>query len=392
MLCKTNRYGYAIPIWERVCRLRPNKAEAWNNLGMTLQECRQLDRAREAFQRAQKLKPCADYLGNIAVTYNEAGDYAEGMRWARKALELEPKHAGATATMGFAKIATGDWSGWKQYESALGGKFRKRAEMAPDWQGQRVRSLVVYGEQGIGDEIMYASILPDAMRDAEVIALECDPRLEGLFQRSFPAVHVYGTRRGERYWFEGQFEAQCAIGSLASLYRPTRESCPKLPYLVADPERRLQWRALFDSYKKPVIGLAWTGGNANTRRKDRAIGLEAFRPLIESTDAVFVSLQYQDPSEEIDATGLPVKHFARATATQDYDDTAALVCELDRIVGIHTSVHHLAGALGKPSTVLVPHAPMWNYATGDGLPWYASQTFHRQRNHEAWSDCIKRLA
>lgn len=352
-----------------------------------------MDRARDAFHKALSLKASADYLGNIAVTFNEQGNYTDGMRWAKKALAKEPGHIGSTATLGFAQLALGDWAGWKNYEASLGGKFRKRADLAPDWDGSEVDSLVIYGEQGLGDEIMYASILPDAMRKAKGVLLECDSRLVGLFQRSFPSIQVEGTRRSERVWFDGpgQFDAQAAIGSLASLFRPTRESCPKLPYLVADPERRLQWRALFDSWKKPVIGIAWSGGNASTRRRDRAVGLEAFRPLIERTDAVFVSLQYKDPSEEIEASGLPVKHYPRATQSPDYDDNAALICELDHIVGIHTSVHHLAGALGKPSTILVPHSPMWNYATGDSLPWYAGQMFHRQRKNEAWADCIKRL-
>lgn len=390
LLCKTSRFGQAIPIWEKVCRLKPNKPEAWNNLGMSHQECGQMDKAREAFKRALSIRESADYLGNIAVTFNEQGDYVEGMKWARKALKLDPKHVGATATLGFGQIALGDWSGWKGYEASLGGKFRKREDFAPDWDGSPVQSLVVYGEQGLGDEIMYASILVDAQKHAQKVTLECDSRLAGLFRRSFPAITVHGTRRADRDW-EGEFDAQCAIGSLASLFRPSKDSCPRTPYLVADPERRLQWRALFDSFGKPVIGIAWSGGNANTRRKDRRVGLEAFRGLIERTDAVFVSLEYKDPTAEIEATGLPVKHYARAVQSHDYDDTAAFVAELDHIVGIHTSVHHLAGGLGVPSTILVPHRPMWNYATGDALPWYAAQRFHRQKQHETWADCLKRL-
>jgi hypothetical protein len=390
LLCKTARYGQAIPLWEKVCRLKPKKPEAWNNLGMSHQECGQMDKAREAFKRALAIKESPDYLGNIAVTFNEQGDYIEGMRWAKKALKLDPAHVGATATLGFSQLALGDWAGWKNYEASLGGKFRKREDFAPDWDGYPVDSLMVYAEQGLGDEIMYASILNDAQKQARQVTLECDSRLAGLFARSFPAVTVHGTRRTDREW-EGQFDAQCAIGSLASLFRPTKESCPRTPYLVADPERRLQWRALFDSFGKPVIGIAWSGGNANTRRKDRRVGLEAFRCLIERTDAVFVSLEYKDPTAEIAATGLPVRHYARAVQSPDYDDTAAFIAELDHIVGIHTSVHHLAGALGVPSTILVPHRPMWNYATGDELPWYAAQKFHRQKQHEGWADCIKRL-
>lgn len=160
---------------------------------------------------------------------------------------------------------------------------------------------------------------------------------------------------------------------------------------MADPERRLQWRALFDSFRKPVIGICWSGGRASTQRKERAVGLEAFRTYIQRTDAVFVSLQYQDPTDEIEDALLPVKVYPRATGSADYDDTAGLVAELDHVVGIHTTVHHLAGALGVPGTVLVPSRPMWNYAHGDGYAWYGQNRYHRQRQGESWADCIKRL-
>ncbi len=105
----------------------------------------------------------------------------------------------------------------------------------------------------------------------------------------------------------------------------------------------------------------------------------------------FVSLQYNDPTEELEKTGLPVKHIARAVQSPDYDDTAAFVAELDNIIGVHTTIHHVAGAMGKKSTILVPSRPLWNYAIGDSLPWYKSQVFHRQRKDESWKDCIRRL-
>jgi ADP-heptose:LPS heptosyltransferase len=121
------------------------------------------------------------------------------------------------------------------------------------------------------------------------------------------------------------------------------------------------------------------------------MGLEAFRPLITKTDAIFVSLQYTDATEEISQTGLPVRHIHRAVQSPDFDDTAAFVAELDKIVGIHTTIHHLAGALGKSSLVLVPSKPMWNYAHGDYMPWYRDQKYFRQKPNEKWIDCVKRI-
>lgn len=393
---RSERFSCALPIFERCVRLAPTAEEAWNNLGMTLQECHQSAKAREAFQRALQLNPKKSiYYANLAATHLTEGDYRNAKKWCKRALELDPDNDGAWGTYGFACLASGEWKeGWAGYEHCLGGRFRKKLNFTgePDWKGEKVKSLVIYGEQGLGDEIMYASILEDACKQADSVTLECDKRLEGLFRRSFPQIEVHGTRRLDPKWIgDRKFDAGCAMGSLAHLFRPTWGDCPRKPYLVADPERRLMWRALFDSYKKPVIGLCWTGGRQATQSIARTIALKDFAPVIDKTDAVFVSLQYKDAQEEIDASGLSVRQFRHAVLTPDYDDTAALVAECDLVLGIHTTVHHLAGALGVPSVILVPSKPMWNYAHGDGMPWYGKQPFHRQRPNETWADCLKRV-
>lgn len=392
---RAERFGVAAAVFERVTRLAPQRSEAWSNLGMCQLECGQPVKARESFKRATEIEKKSFYIANTAAAYLVEGNYTEAMRHARKSLELE-ENPGARTTLGFAQLAIGNWAeGWANYESCLGGRFRKIEHIGdePKWDGKPVDNLYIYGEQGLGDEIMYASILPDAIPLAKHIVLECDKRLKGLFQRSFPQIEVRGTRRTEKPWAEGRtFDAGCAAGSLAHLFRKDRSECPRTPYIVADPERRLQWRSLFDSWGKPVVGLAWSGGRATTHRAKRRVGLEAFRSYIEAhPEWQFVSLQYEDPTDEIEKTGLPVKHIHRAVQSPDYDDTAAFVAELDNIVGIHTTIHHLAGAMGNNSTILVPDRAMWNYSFGESLPWYREQVFHRQRKDESWKDCIKRL-
>jgi hypothetical protein len=393
LMMRSDRQGLAIPMFERCARIRADRPEVWNSLGMAYQECHQPLKAREAFQRCLSMKKTPGVFGNIAATYLDEGNAAEAIKYANKAIALDPETRGPRATLGFAQLSTGNWAeGWKNYDFCLGGRFRKKLDFgAPDWDGSPVDSVIVYGEQGLGDEIMFASCLADVQQRAKHVTLECDPRLEGLFKRSFPGIEVHGTRREEQPWLEGRkFDAQVACASLPALFRPSRESCPAVPYLTADPERRLMWRALFDSWKKPVIGICWSGGRPASQQAKREIGLEAFRPLIERTDAVYVSLQYKDPDEEIEASGLSVRAFPQAMSP-DYDDMGAIVAELDTVVGIHTTAHHLAGGLGKASTILVPHHPMWQYTIGDRLPWYPASTLHRKRKDEKWSDCVKRL-
>jgi tetratricopeptide (TPR) repeat protein len=394
-----DRMGIALQLFRRCCQLAPHRDEAWNNVGMALSGVQRFREARDAFLEAIKRDgKNAGYVANVAMTYLEENDYKAALRWADKALALEPGQAGATQTAGFASLALGDWDrGWKGYDRALGGKFRKVVKLddEPQWDGKPTGTLFVYGEQGLGDELMMASCLPDAMRDAGKVVLECDARLEGLLKRSFPTIDVYGTRKQKRVEWPAKYDridAGCAIGQLPLFYRPTPAACPGTPYLNADPERVIQWRALLDSLgDRPKIGLCWSGGRRWTNAKGRAMGLEALRPLIESLDADFVSLQHTDASDEIAATGLPVKHWPHATQTQDYDDTAALVANLDMVIGVHTAVHHLAGALGVPAVVLVPERGIWIWNL-DPMPWYRSARIFRQRAGEPWTKTVKRLA
>lgn len=392
---KAERYGLALTINRRVVQLAPHRDEAWNNLGMCLESLDRHEEARDAFHKALQRKKSADYLANIALTYQTECRYDLALEWAGKALKVSPEQNGARVTTGFANLAKGNWSeGWAGYEACLGGKFRNAYCYGdePRWDGKTDGTVVVYGEQGIGDEIMISSMLGDAAKRARII-YDCHPRLEKLFRRSFPGIEVHGTRKSQHApWLTKVTpDFNCAGMSLAQFFRPTPDSCPGTPFLKADPEQTLQWRALFDSWGgKPKIGICWSGGGKHTGIKGRQAGLEAFRPLIEAVDADWISLQYKDPTKEIEESGLPVKHYARAVMNEDYDECAGLVSALDLVIGVNTSVHHLAGGLGIPSIVLVPQRPLWLYAR-DRVEFYGAWTLFKQTHGHSWEKTIKRL-
>lgn len=388
---EAEKFGMAYNVFKRVADIRPGKAEAWNNLGMACEGRKDHQEALRHFRKAWGLERRANFASNIGNCHLSMQEYAAAIEWSKRALGIDHECRSAKMVLGVASLACGDWAtGWDNYEASLGGKFRKEVQYQEEgrWDGTKGQTVVVYGEQGLGDEVMYASCVPDIAKDARVI-LECDKRLEGLFRRSFPGIAVHGTRREPAPWLEGaKIDARCSSGTLPKFYRRSAAAFPGAPYLEADPERVLQWAALFDSWgKRPRIGICWSGGSKHNRPEARAIGLEAFRPLIEGLDADFVSLQYKDPTAEIAATGLPVRHFKRAAESADYDDTAGLVSALDMVIGVHTSVHHLAGALGVPGMILVPKQTLWLYE-GD-FPWYASARLVRQQG--TWLNTIERL-
>lgn len=397
VLAKAEKHGLAYNLLKRVTELAPKQAAAWCDLGMCADAMLRPQEARKHFERAVSLDPNTyDYQSNLSMVDMQEGKFADAMRRARAVLAKDPQHVGAQMANGFASLALHDWRpGWIGYSYTLGGKYRNCNQYndEPIWDGTPTDTLVVYGEQGLGDEIMYASCVP-SITGAQKVVIDCDHRLEGLFRRSFAQCRVYGTRR-ERVipWLDQHnVTASIPLGGLPLLYRNTDGEFTRKPFLVADPAIRLQWRALFDSWgKRPKIGIAWTGGRKHTGAKRREVGLEAFRPLIEALDADFISLQYKDPSAEIEASGLPIKHFKRACQTEDYDDLAGMVAELDLVIGIHTAALHLAGGLGVKTIALVPSVCSCIYY-GDEMLWYPpSYRIHRQKAGEKWADVIRRV-
>lgn len=387
---EAERFGAAINMFRLVTTIKPDKSEGWNNLGMAYDGNKMPDKAMECFQKAWGIARTAQVASNIGNVYLAKNDYQNAKTWAKRALAIDPSLKGPHSVLGMACLSTGDWAtGWDNYECSIGSKFRTEVQYQDEgrWDGSPGKTVVVYGEQGLGDEIMYASCVPDAAANNTII-LECDKRLEGLYKRSFHNVHVYGTRREPADWIDKyKIDARCAVGTLPKFYRRKTSDFPGTPYLKADPERVTQWKALFTG---KTIGIAWSGGSKHNKPEARSIGLEAFRPLIEAhPEITWVSLQYKDPTAEIEASGLPVKHWKRATLTDDYDDTAGLVAALDMVIGVNTSVHHLAGALCVPGIILVPNDPLWIYA--NEFPWYNSAKLFRQQKGEEWPNTILRL-
>jgi hypothetical protein len=248
---------------------------------------------------------------------------------------------------------------------------------------------VVYGEQGLGDEICAASLLPDVIRDSAKVIIDCDHRVAPLFRRSFPKATVYGTRWAKKEeglrWeaADREFDASISAFEVAKYYRNADADFPGTQYLTACPERTGMWGHLFFQKRKPVIGIAWSGGTWTNGSFHRNLPLSEWAPIFKAVDAHWVSLQYKDAAKEIQ--GSPVVQYSWGTLTKDYDDTAALVASCDLVLGIQTSVHHLAGALGIPSWNLIPKISQWRYGESfDSLPWYRSMRLIRQDANGKW--------
>jgi len=369
----------------------PREGSGWVNFGRMAEELWRSDEAERAYHKALKYSNREETTrctyGNLAALCIDNARYAEAEDWSRKALERWPGDEGSLSNLGFALLGQRRWDeAWPYYRHCLGLKSRTRINYRgePDWDGTPGQTVVLYGEQGLGDEISFASMVPDALKHCKKVIIDCDVRLANLFQRSFPQARVYGTRKVKPFsekplkWNkeDRDFDASLAIGQIGEYYRTSAESFPGTPYLVADPERVLMWKALWASKGKPVIGIAWQGGIPKTGAKFRKWTLEQLLPVLRSVDAHWVCLEYKAAAGEIETfrakyPDVDIREYANGTLTTDYDDTAALVASLDHVFCIQTSIAHLCGALGVPCWVCVPPSSQWRYGgESDTVPWY----------------------
>ena len=384
---RTERWWLAHVCARRAVEIDPNNEHFQVGLGRTWAYYDWgFNQAEKCFLRALEIRPgFSDALINMLVLHVNKAEPGTAIAYAEKCawnIEAEEDKDDIAFNRGLAELMLWHWQdGWKHYCASH--RHRVKKEWAygdePRWDGSPTRCLAIYGEQGLGDEIMFASAIPDTLPLCEELVIDCDTRLVGLFKRSFPKAHVYGTRHEtECPWLlKHEVTARAGGADVCKVFRKSVDAFPGRPYLVADPERCIQWRALLASFgDRPKIGIAWKGGIQITFRGRRSVTLDQLLPVL-SQNAVFVNLHYEDVSDEIaeftERTGVTIHDWQRALLTRDYDNTAALVAELDLVISVTTTVVNLAGALGKTVWCLVPTRPTWREGLeGRFLPWYGN--------------------
>lgn len=427
---------------ERALALRPDYAEAHNARGAVALELGDIRRAAVHFEQAVRFKPdFAHAHSNLGyVLFRDLADYERGAAHIKTALELDAgdsnawcnytmvlSHQGrleqaisvcdqllaarpqlhearlnrALAALKLGRFATA----WPDYEARkqVRSNYIPRPYAHAEWRGEALagKTVLVYGEQGLGDKIMFASCVPELLARGARCVLECSPQLEALFRRSFPGVTVHAAVQSatDTSWLAqcGRIDWQVAIGSLPGFFRRDWKDFPQhRGYLTADPRRVESWRARLTALGHgPKIGISWRGGMASTRREMRSTQLTEWLPLLRRTGCHFVSLQYGGCGE--DAAMLAREHAVNLhhwrQAIDDYDETAALTSALDLVISVQTALVHLGGALGRPTWVLVPAVPEWRYMqSGATMPWYPAVRLFRQQQAGDWPPVMRQVA
>jgi tetratricopeptide (TPR) repeat protein len=403
---KKEQFSEALDVLERAVELDPRSLAAQSNLGYVYVKLEQYERAHDLYSSLSARMPRSVLWPriNLGNTLDHTGRFEEAQRVYRDILAYEPNNYAANWNRADSLLAEGDFArGWEQYRYRLQveGVWHPRLVPFAPWKGEPLagRTVVVSAEQGLGDQIMFASCLREVTAGAAQVVLECDHRLQALFQRSFPEVRVIGSRQEMvPTWLREAAGADFHIpaGNMPGFVRRSLADFPEhRGYLRADAGKVRRWRDWLESLGPGLkVGLSWRGGTRSTRRRLRSLALEDLLPFLRLPGSRFVCLQYGDVAGDLERLraehGVDVAY--RKDAIADYDETAALCAALDLTVSVCTSVIHLNGALGRPVWVMVPAVAEWRYGRrGERMPWYPSVRLIRQAEGGDWSEVVERV-
>ncbi len=386
--------------FRQAARLKPDYAEAHYNCGNILQD---LDRPEEAipyYRRAIELRPgYAKACMNLGNALRAVGRREEAIDYYRRAIEVKPDYAEAHVNEALILLQTGNFDkGWRCYE------WRWRMEAikspafdAPLWDGSDLtgKTILLHCEQGLGDSIQfirYAKLVK--ARGAEVV-LSCPYELMRLFE----------TAEGiDRIFPPGTPPPGCdyhiPLLSLPLRFETRLETIPvEISYIKAPSDEAARWAKKLQPYRGKKIGLVWAGNPRSDQRdahaidRRRSMRLEQFAPLAKITGAQFFSLQKGEPAAQAKTPPAGMQLMDFMDEVGDFADTAALIANLDLVIGVDTSVIHLAAAMGKPVWVLSRFDGCWRWLLGrEDSPWYPTLRLFRQPKSGDWQSVIARIA
>jgi len=392
----------ALESYDRAVAARPGYTDALNNRGNILKALGRFDDALVSYDRAFLVNPAsAEPLANRGHLFFDIGEDDAALNEYDRALTVDPTHAPAHQGRALILLRRGDYAaGWDAYAERLSyqsflsdtaASAHEKFLLRPSRADLAGKNIALMREQGIGDEVMFASILADLQRDAARVTYACERRLRRLFAQSFPAIALIDPDD-----FRGvDYDAVLPVGSLGHAYRTAAADFPGRPYLMPAPSTAAHWAARLGAHTARMrIGISWRGGTADTRASQRSLTLEDLRPVISLPDCDFVSLQYGDVAAEIAAFDAPTpfRLFPRAE-TDDFDDLAGLIANLDLVVSVQNSLVHLCGALGKSCLAMLPANAEWRYGiAGDRMAWYDSVRLYRRTPQGSWAEVVANVA
>ncbi len=390
----------AAACYHEASRLAPHDATAHFNAGNVLRKQGNLTAAVSAFEAAASRMPdAADVWLNLGNARREAGRFAEALAAFDRADALKPAQPEVEWNRALTELASGRLhDGWRHYDSrwARLGRPRDRGLPWNEWRGEPVQGtrILVWPEQGLGDEMLFATCVPDLVALGAEVTLALDPRLVDLYSRAWPDVVVVP----DGAWGSGSFDWQIPLGGLPRYLRPSRTDFrPQWSQLVPARAQLVAW----GDRLKPLgpglrVGINWRSGLRGTDRRRYYAALQDWRPIFEVPGVELVNLQYDDCREELEtmehATGRRVHRWPAVDLKQDLESVAALAWHLDLVIAAPTAVTSLAGAVGTETWQVDPGND-WTVFGEERSPWFpAVRLFRKPYGDRTWSGTLNEVA
>ncbi|MBX7198071.1 MAG: tetratricopeptide repeat protein [Rhodospirillaceae bacterium] len=398
-------------LYARALKIERGIAGLHNNHGAVLVAEGDDTAAIPAFAAALTLEPANQlFRYNLASALDRAGRPADAVAHFKEMLAREPGHLQALLGRASALFALGRWDeAWADYAHRHRQHWPegRRPLPSPPWCGEPLagRKLLLAYEQGLGEQIMFASHIPELRALGASLVVECEARLVPLFARSFPEVTVVPWQEPWRGEVTTGIDFHVTIADAARRLRRGTPGTPAVTgYLKADPLRAAALRARYGALAagRRIVGLSWHSAGVNYGTQ-KSMPLAALKPLLARDDLFCVSLQY---GAVPDTAGLHVD--VGIDATNDLDAAAAQAMAMDEVITVSNTTAHMAAALGKPVKLMLPKAAgrIWYWfsghagearatqdrASGAAHPWYTTLRFYVQGRQGVWDDVVAQVS
>jgi len=400
-------YKKALALDPNLANARKGLAESLGRHGHDLAKEFQWEESEAAYRQYLEMRPGdAGALNNLAEIYHHAGDRETALSLYNEALQAQPglhiaRFNRAICLLGMNRLKEG-WADMEASKSDWINRMDKRKGLPwlalPLWDGSDLcgKKILIWGDQGIGDEVLYAGMFSDLLACGAQVTVECMDRLVPIFARSFPEITV--MVRSTHIMMSADFDFHSPYMWLSRFFRHDFAQFPaRRGYLKADPEKTEMLRARYRAYGKPrIVGISWhtsTGGRGTARRMS-LLDLAKVLPK----DRLYVDLQYGDTAAERTeaARALPdfvLHHDTDVDQLKDMDIYAAQVVACDEVVTIGNTTAHMAGSLGIPSQVFLPIAGLtwfW-FEKLEKCPWYPSVRLLRKEQEGDWDAALGKV-
>ena len=393
----------AINSYKKALKINPEYAEAYNNMGNALKEKGEVNAAIESYNLALKIKPdYAEAYYNMGIALNDKGELDAAIDNYNEAIKINPENADPYFGQSLTFLTKADFiNGWSKYEWRWKTTLLKPGLLRSGnskWHPDQAGRVLVWSEQGIGDVIMFSSTISELYQQAEQLIIQIDERLISLFSRSFPEDIIYYPN-GEKVP-EAAYDTHIPFGSLPMHFRPNLESFRQTSetYLKANKKLSFELREnLKDNDCDYIVGLTWRGGTKkNSIPRNKAVDLIKIAQVLNKNGVKIINLQYGDTDDECKKLktdyGITVQNIPEVDNFSDIDGLAALVDACDHVVSTDNLTVHIAGALGKKTTVFLPFSADWRWGVKrEDSYWHSSLRLLRQEKISDWSLPLEKL-